>query len=149
MTRLEKIQLAIDKGVTYDKNTGRIYGVSGIELKPNKNGYVNIPLNHNNKKFTLKGHQFVFYLEHHKIVDYIDHIDGNPSNNHISNLRSVTHQQNHFNETKSIGYTYEPSRNKYKTQIYLNGKNIYLGRFNTPEEARQAYLDAKKIYHKI
>ena len=31
----------------------------------------------------------------------------------------------------------------------LNGKHIYLGSFNTEEEARQSYLEAKKIYHII
>jgi hypothetical protein len=30
----------------------------------------------------------------------------------------------------------------------LDGKTIYLGRFDSKEEAHQAYLKAKPIYHK-
>jgi hypothetical protein len=35
------------------------------------------------------------------------------------------------------------------SQIVLNKKSIYLGLYETEEEAHKAYLDAKKIYHKI
>lgn len=35
--------------------------------------------------------------------------------------------------------------NKYEAQIQINGKNVYIGRFNTPEEAGNAYSEAKKI----
>jgi len=38
---------------------------------------------------------------------------------------------------------------KYMASIKFNYKNIYLGLYNTEEEARQAYLDAKKVYHII
>ncbi len=31
----------------------------------------------------------------------------------------------------------------------MSGKNIYLGYFNTAEEAHNAYLKAKKVYHKF
>lgn len=34
-------------------------------------------------------------------------------------------------------------------KIVLNGKSIYLGCYETEDEARQTYLDAKKIYHQI
>ena len=36
-----------------------------------------------------------------------------------------------------------------KIRIRLNGKDIHLGLFTDESEARQAYLDAKKIYHII
>jgi hypothetical protein len=68
--------------------------------------------------------------------------------NNIENLHVVTHQQNHFNRDCK-GYTWDKSRQKWRAQINVNGKVKNLGRFNTEDEARQAYLDAKKIYHKI
>lgn len=79
----------------------------------------------------------------------IDHIDGNKLNNNLENLRIVTNQQNNFNRPTAKGIWYDKTRNKFKPHLELNGKSIYLGRFDTEEEARQAYLDAKKIYHVI
>lgn len=38
---------------------------------------------------------------------------------------------------------------KYEAYIGIDYKQKYLGIYDTPEEARQAYLDARKIYHKI
>jgi hypothetical protein len=35
------------------------------------------------------------------------------------------------------------------TRIKLNGKDKYLGCYDTESEARQAYLEAKAIYHQI
>ena len=74
----------------------------------------------------------------------LDHIDRVRNNNSISNLRVVTNQQNMFNQGAK-GYRWKD--NKWYSQIKLNGKQIYLGRFNTEQEASQAYQNAKLIYH--
>jgi hypothetical protein len=64
-------------------------------------------------------------------------------------LRSVTHQQNNWNRVNAKGYTIIKNSNKYRAEIRLNTKKIYLGSYNTEQEARSAYLAAKEIYHKI
>ena len=79
----------------------------------------------------------------------IDHQDGNKLNNSLDNLRVVTHQQNQWNQNKAKGYYFNKASQKWKAQINLNNKNIYLGLFNTESEARVSYLTAKLIYHKI
>jgi hypothetical protein len=79
----------------------------------------------------------------------IDHINGNTTDNRIQNLRNVTNQQNCFNRTKSKGYHWHKKDNKWHAQIKVNGKNIHLGRFVLEEDARQAYVNAKDIYHVI
>lgn len=81
---------------------------------------------------------------------YIDHIDGNRKNNSIKNLRACTLSQNQQNRKVSSnntsGYTgvsYMKSKGKYKAVIYNNSKPIYLGLFETAEEASEAYRKEK------
>jgi hypothetical protein len=76
----------------------------------------------------------------------IDHIDLNRTNNCISNLRPATVQQNSFN-TKAKGYCWKKHAKKWEARICLNGKTIHLGYFDKEEDAKNAYLKAKPIYH--
>ena len=78
----------------------------------------------------------------------IDHRNGIKTDDRISNLRNITNQHNTFN-TNCKGYYYHKPSKKYQAVIYLNGKTIYLGSFDTKEDARKAYLDAKPKYHVI
>jgi len=80
---------------------------------------------------------------------FCDHIDGNRSNNSRSNLREVTHQQNHMNRTRAKGYCWDKAVGKWRAYIHLNGKRIHLGYFDLESDAREAYEKAKAIYHKI
>jgi len=77
----------------------------------------------------------------------IDHIDRNRSNNNISNFRPGTQQENTFN-TEAKGYSWDKQKNKWKARIVLDGKHIHLGLFDKEEDAHNAYLKAKPIYHK-
>ena len=95
----------------------------------------------------LMGYAFL-NLDINDSKSQIDHIDGNRLNNNINNLRIVNNQQNHFNRTTAKGY-YTTPNNKYMAQIGTNYKVINLGTYDTEEEARQAYLNAKIIYHPI
>ena len=78
----------------------------------------------------------------------IDHIDRNPLNNNIENLRVVTNQENGWNQYAK-GYSFNKENGKYRAQIRVNGKNIYLGYFENEDDARTAYLNAKAIHHII
>lgn len=81
-----------------------------------------------------------------------DHINGNKLDNRRRNLRIVTHNQNMYNKKKyknnTVGFKgislYE---GKYQARIGHDGKRIYLGAFNTPEEAHKAYCKAAKELH--
>jgi len=109
-----------------------------------------------NKKTFIKKHRLVFYaynpdfdiFRRSRTENFIDHVDKDKSNNSIENLRIVTNQQNTFN-TKAKGYTWHKQRKKWMSRIKINGKNKHLGLFESEEEAREAYLKAKEIYHII
>jgi len=79
----------------------------------------------------------------------IDHKNGNKLDNRVENLRITTQQGNQHNRQTAKGYCWNNQAKKYQASIGLNGKPIYLGLYDTEEEARQAYLEAKPIYHKL
>ena len=78
----------------------------------------------------------------------VDHIDQNKTNNNVTNLRWLTNQQNGFNKNAK-GYCFYKPTGKYLAQIQLDGKKMHLGYFLAEQQARDAYLAAKRIYHKI
>jgi len=147
MTREEKLKLIIEKGYTYNPETGEVISRFGKVITRKTDGYIIIQLYNNKKYYNLKVHQFAYYVTYGEIVEQIDHINGVRNDNRICNLRSVTNQQNQHNQTKAKGYSWHKQTNKFQARIKLNGKLINLGLFNTEDEARQAYLQAKEIYH--
>jgi hypothetical protein len=108
------------------------------------------------------------YYEHHLAwlyvngvwPDEIDHVNGDRSDNKISNLRVCSRSENNFNREDGTGISglkgaYLNKRNlKWISQIQLGGQVKHLGTFETPEEAHEAYKKAcEKIagdfaYHK-
>lgn len=149
MTRLQKCELAMQKGISYNEKTGEIIGVSGKVIKRLANGYINIAFYHNGFIYQLYGHHFAYYYKYKKIVDNIDHINNIRSDNKISNLRSVTKQGNSFNMKNVKGCYLGKCGLRWYAYINVDYKRIYLGAFNNELEAHSAYLEAKKIYHVI
>jgi hypothetical protein len=77
----------------------------------------------------------------------IDHINGQRRDNRWANLRAASSSQNMQNQRGVKGaYSHKPS-GTWQSSIKVNGKTIWLGKFPTFEEARAAYLAAKKIHH--
>lgn len=85
----------------------------------------------------------------------IDHINGNPSDNRIVNLRQATQLENMQNIRKpqknnshgTLGVTYDPKKQLWRTRITVNGKRKYIGKYKSQEDAAEAYIQAKRTYH--
>jgi hypothetical protein len=141
----------ISEEVTYDPHTGDFFyqkAKHGRSLdKPagsiNSTGYRVVCVN---KKRYL-AHRLAWYMYYGSWPDFtIDHINGNKSDNKISNLRLATRSQNQCNRP-SKGYSYHKGSGKFQARIHIDGKTTYLGWHKTEEEARQAFLDAQEQYH--
>ena len=107
-------------------------------------------------KVTYRAHRIIWFLVTKKDPGnmMIDHIDGNPHNNKFENLRIATSRQNQCNQkirrdnTSGLkGVSWSEERQKWQTGIQVNGKRVGLGRFNTKEEAYEAYCKAAKELH--
>lgn len=95
---------------------------------------------------TVYAHQIVWVLNYGKMPDcQIDHIDGNPKNNSVENLRDVPNKINQRNRKKAknnssgvTGVSWNKRAKKWKASIMFDGKESYLGYYNTIGEASQA-----------
>jgi hypothetical protein len=82
----------------------------------------------------------------------VDHINRDPSDNRKENLRLATHRQNLYNSTYPNqwgckGVTLDVARNKWRAQIRIDGRKVNLGRYETFEEAAEAYRKAATELH--
>ena len=125
-----------------------------VKQTPNKKGY---------SKIQLDGKMYRYHRVVYKVCNpdwditdnskknEIDHICGaRPLDNRIENLRVSNSQQNMCNNLHWVkGYSYDKRSNKYRAVIRINRKHIFLGYYDTPEEAREAYVNAKKIHHNV
>ena len=83
----------------------------------------------------------------------IDHVRGNGLNNSKENLRLVTHGENSRNQTKPrnntsgvTGVCWDKTCGRWMAQIRVNGRQRYLGRYDTIEEAVAARKRASEQY---
>ena len=76
----------------------------------------------------------------------VDHIDHDKLNNQKKNLRVVTSSQNKMNGNSRVGSTskykgvsWDAKNNKWQAGIHYEGKKVFLGRFNSEDDAAEAY----------
>lgn len=83
----------------------------------------------------------------------IDHINGVKDDNRFANLRDVAKSVNLENITRprrngTSGFLgVSPARRGWQAKIQVNGRTIWLGDYEDPAEAHQAYLTAKRSLH--
>lgn len=112
------------------------------------NGYMRTQLN----RKPLYMHHVVWCMENNEwppSTKYqIDHINGNRSDNRISNLRLVSQRDNLLNTFvhrggRLPGCSFNIGNKKWLSQILIKGKRVHIGYFKTEKEAHEKYMAAK------
>lgn len=105
-------------------------------------GYKSVQINGK----SVSQHRVVYAMFNGKWPEnIIDHIDGCKTNNRPCNLRDVSPSYNMQNSDKRKGYCLV--RGKYRVVIKTGGKGRVVGYYATEDEARSAYIAAKKELH--
>lgn len=144
----------------YDRDTGILtwknppeYSrfIHGSVVGHKINGYLRVKI----YGMQLYVHRIAWLITHNDWPNgVIDHINGDRSDNRISNLRAVTNTQNSWNSKMRKnnssgvkGVTFNSAANKWVGRIRVDGKRIHVGCFDDIEEAKIAMEDARIKYH--
>lgn len=154
MTEVEKMRAFIQKGYTYNAETGEVFTTRKKVTKvAGKLGYLRMmtSLSTSSKYKTYDliqtyNHRFAWFYHYGELPKFeIDHINKDKKDNRIENLRDVSHK---FNTAIQIGkgyqvYDTQKYGKRYYAQICRNGKTVKLGLFDNPSDATNAYLVEK------
>lgn len=115
-----------------------------------KRGYVSIGID----CIHYLAHRLAWFYVYGIWPGQIDHIDGNHSNNAISNLRLATPAQNQQNKGKLInntsgykGVVFRKDIGRWQAYIRAKPNRHFLGFFDTKEDAAMAYAEAALKFH--
>lgn len=108
-----------------------------------KDKYIVSSVKIGNKNINIKMHRLIMNPSKD---EQIDHINRDKWDNRKLNLRICNNAENNWNKTKLTnnksgykGVWWSKERHKWVASIKCNGRKYYIGRFNTPEEAHEAY----------
>lgn len=108
----------------------------------NNSGYKFISPTINKKSYNRTIHRLVAeaFIPNPNNLPEVNHKDLIKINNNDWNLEWCTHRENHNHRFKSKHPGCHFRKGKYEAGIQHNKKRIYLGRFNTAQEASNAYI---------
>lgn len=146
----------------YEPETGRFFwrvdrgtkvkAGSETALKPNSEGYRQIRIG----AAVYPAHRIAWLITYGRWPRLqLDHRNGMRGDNRIDNLREVTNGENQQNRvaarcdsaTGVMGVGFFKRRGAWRARIQVDGRSKFLGYFDTEQEAKDAYADAKRSLH--
>jgi len=145
---------SLDRTVTYSDGRERFYKGKIIDGSVQK-GYrqATLAVNGIGRNFMFSQIIAMTFLGHNPngLTLVVDHINGDKSDNRVSNLRIVSHRANIstcFRSDKGslssehAGVDWDKKMTKWKARIYHDDVHIHLGCYDTEIEASNAYQEA-------
>ena len=135
-------------------NLGRVKNSRGMILKTyESNGYLKLNISKDAKKVKFRIHQLVaMVFLNHKPCGYekvVNHINLNKKDNRVENLEIISQRENcNLKHKKSssqfVGVSWHKRDKKWQGKIQIKDKQVFLGYFNSENEANLAYQKALK-----
>jgi len=98
--------------------------------------------------------RLIFLMFNGYLPQCVTYKDGDTLNTRIENLLEANTSQTSYrkknsstNKTGYKGVSFYRRNKKYKAYITKNNKKLYLGSYDTAEEANKVYLEAKEKYY--
>lgn len=137
-----------------ERSNGRV-PAGTVAGSPHPTGYIQIKI----ARVMHKAHRLAWLYCHgvwpDRFMD-IDHMNGDRGDNRIENLRVISRAGNAQNRrranrgsrTSMLGVYYRQGRSRpWSAAIFVFGKQKHLGSYFSADEARAAYLEAKRRLH--
>lgn len=163
LRQYNKYDISGEYGIGYLFNGGTFYfdledydKIKDYCWYKDSDGYIRTNITKSDGKRTaLLMHQLIMGTD--GVHQFPDHIHGKDSrnDNRRSNLRITTRSQNNINQpirkdnTSGIkGVYWNKELNKWRVRIQINYKRVFIGDYDTLEEAKIARMKAEEKYHK-
>ena len=153
MAALNSTLTQYDLFYVFDYKDGMLFRKNNRKQKnggKDKEGYLTIGLY--GKNYFM--HRLIYLFFHGYLPEIVDHIDGNRANNRIENLRPANSSTNAYNSklnknnTSGIkGVAWHKASRKWKASININKKHLYLGTYDTKEEAKKVVEKYRNEHH--
>ena len=139
---------SVDRKVLY--KSGHVASHKGrVKKISNKTEYRVALLSKNNKQKLFKVSRLVAqaFIDNPHRYSVVNHRDGNKHNDCVENLEWTTTSKNaihafenglSFKKNRVAGVFYEQRRKKWASYLYRDNKNIFIGRYKTFKQAKNA-----------
>jgi HNH endonuclease/AP2 domain len=141
---------------SYDPVTGVLVSKFGrwksqVVMQTEQQGYVVVRID----KKIFKAHRVIWkMMTGQEPPDEIDHVNNDRADNRWSNLRDATKANNQWNRKAQRsgraglkGAQWHERDQRWYSEIRTHGDRVWLGYFETPEEAHDAYVKAARLLH--